>query len=137
MLHHYMTKYIDGEDVLWCESWIQLDLLGRCFCFSRRRIKLAGGSPEGEPERPLEQPCKKNGERLEHAELLQERKQRNDQRQDGYSERRSRAATRGTCRLPAILGVSGERVRLPLDRPQHPHEGVVVFERARSTGFGA
>lgn len=51
MFHHYMTKYIDGEDVLWCESWIQLDLLGRCFCFSRRRIKLAGGSPEGEPER--------------------------------------------------------------------------------------
>lgn len=41
MLHHYITKYTEGEK-RYAESWIQLDIFGRCWCFSRRRIELEG-----------------------------------------------------------------------------------------------
>ena len=50
MLHHYLTKYRDDDEGRWSAvSWLQLDLLGRCGCFSKRRIPSGGGSPEGEP----------------------------------------------------------------------------------------
>lgn len=39
MIHHYMTKYAEGG-TLWAESWIQLNLFGRCYCFSRRKVAL-------------------------------------------------------------------------------------------------
>ena len=42
MIHHFMTKYRDENDVLWCESWLQLNLFGRCYCFSKRREKING-----------------------------------------------------------------------------------------------
>lgn len=38
-MHHYITKYYeDGKKYV--ESWIQLNLLGMAFCFSRRKIEL-------------------------------------------------------------------------------------------------
>lgn len=41
MLHHYMTKYIQlnsGKRI--AESWIQLDLFGWCWCFSRKKMEI-------------------------------------------------------------------------------------------------
>lgn len=39
MLHHYITKYKEG-DQYYAESWIQLDLFGKCWCFSKRKINV-------------------------------------------------------------------------------------------------
>ena len=39
MLHHYITKYRENGKH-YCEAWMQLDLLGWCFCFSKRKIEL-------------------------------------------------------------------------------------------------
>lgn len=50
MLHHYITKYRDDDEGRWyAVSWLQLDLFGWCWCFSKRRIPIERGSPEGEP----------------------------------------------------------------------------------------
>lgn len=39
MLHHYMTKY--GENGKhYAESWLQLNIFGKCFCFSRRKKEI-------------------------------------------------------------------------------------------------
>jgi hypothetical protein len=39
MAKHYITKYVeDGER--YAEAWIQINLLGKVFCFWRRRIKI-------------------------------------------------------------------------------------------------
>ena len=48
MVRHMITKYVEGG-VLYAEAWVQVDLLGRCWCLSRRRIEVGEGSPEGEP----------------------------------------------------------------------------------------
>lgn len=38
-MHHYITKYeINGERYV--EAWIQVNLLGKSFCFSRRKVKI-------------------------------------------------------------------------------------------------
>lgn len=38
-MHHYITKYAeDGK--CYAEAWLQINLFGRCFCFSRRKIEL-------------------------------------------------------------------------------------------------
>lgn len=35
MIHHYMTQYEEnGEKKI--VSWLQINLFGKCFCFSRR-----------------------------------------------------------------------------------------------------
>lgn len=39
MIHHYITKYAE-DGTLWVESWMQLNLFGRSFCFSRKKIAL-------------------------------------------------------------------------------------------------
>jgi len=39
MIHHYMTKYAEGG-TLWVESWMQLNLFGLSFCFSKKKIAL-------------------------------------------------------------------------------------------------
>ncbi len=39
MMKHHITKYWE-DGTLWAESWIQVNAFGRCFCFSRRRIKV-------------------------------------------------------------------------------------------------
>lgn len=38
-MHHYITKYTENG-IKYAESWIQLNLFGRAFCFSRRKIQL-------------------------------------------------------------------------------------------------
>lgn len=48
MFHHYMTRYQDDSGDVWYESWLQIDLLGKCFCFSKRRYRAEERSPEGE-----------------------------------------------------------------------------------------
>lgn len=40
MLHHYITRYLneDGKDIV--ESWLQFNILGYSFCFSRRTEEI-------------------------------------------------------------------------------------------------
>jgi hypothetical protein len=39
MLHHYITQY--GEDgKVYTEAWMQFNIFGLCFCFSRRRMEV-------------------------------------------------------------------------------------------------
>ena len=39
MLRHYITRYVeDGR--AYAESWVQLELFGRCWCLSRRRVEI-------------------------------------------------------------------------------------------------
>jgi len=40
MLHHYITKYTENGK-RYAEAWMQLNIFGFCWCFSRRRIELA------------------------------------------------------------------------------------------------
>lgn len=39
MLKHYITKYEENNQ-LYAESWLQINIFGRCFCFSKKKIKL-------------------------------------------------------------------------------------------------
>jgi len=40
MPRHYLTKYwTDGKH--YAESWLQINLFGRCYCFSKRRMEIA------------------------------------------------------------------------------------------------
>lgn len=39
MFHHYLTKYVTDEK-RYAASWIQLNLLGRVWCFSKRVKEL-------------------------------------------------------------------------------------------------
>lgn len=39
MIKHYITKYwTDGKH--YAEAWLQLNLFGKCFCFSKRKMEL-------------------------------------------------------------------------------------------------
>lgn len=39
MIHHYMTTYREGGR--WkAEAWLQLNIFGRCYCFSKRTKDL-------------------------------------------------------------------------------------------------
>ena len=40
MIHHYITKYRDEKDNLIVESWMQINLFGKSFCFSKKLINL-------------------------------------------------------------------------------------------------
>lgn len=41
MIHHYLTKYYDEKQAKYiAESWIQISILGFCWCFSKRTIHL-------------------------------------------------------------------------------------------------
>lgn len=40
MIHHYITQYKDEQGRHIAESWLQLDLFGKSFCFSKRRIEV-------------------------------------------------------------------------------------------------
>ncbi|MCI8451160.1 MAG: hypothetical protein HFJ74_01360 [Eggerthellaceae bacterium] len=48
MIRHYITKYKE-DGILWAEAWIQVDLLGKSWCLSRRRISVGVEPPEGGP----------------------------------------------------------------------------------------
>ncbi len=39
MFKHYITKYEENNQ-LYAESWLQINIFGKCFCFSRKKIKL-------------------------------------------------------------------------------------------------
>ena len=39
MIHHYITKYTENEKA-YAESWIQINVLGRAYCFSRKKIEI-------------------------------------------------------------------------------------------------
>ena len=39
MLHHYITRY-EENGTQYVEAWLQFNLFGWCFCFSKRRIKV-------------------------------------------------------------------------------------------------
>jgi len=49
MLHHYLTQY--GENgKQWVEAWLQFNIFGLCFCFSKRKFEIydqfiVGGKP--------------------------------------------------------------------------------------------
>jgi len=38
-MRHYITKYKE-HGVQYAEAWIQINLFGKCFCFSRKKIKV-------------------------------------------------------------------------------------------------
>ena len=40
MIHHYMTKYTE-QGRRYVEAWIQLDVFGLRWCFSRRKRELS------------------------------------------------------------------------------------------------
>lgn len=42
MVRHHLTTYRQEDGTRVAEAWIQLNLFGRCYCFARRRISLAG-----------------------------------------------------------------------------------------------
>lgn len=48
-MHHYITKYIRNGK-LYAESWIQINIFGLCFCFSKRVIPFEMISEENEGE---------------------------------------------------------------------------------------
>lgn len=55
MLHHYITQYREGGK-RFAEAWLQIDLFGRCFCFSRRRIEIrATGAKDTFDEKEVNQ----------------------------------------------------------------------------------
>lgn len=39
MIKHHITKYREDHH-LWAEAWLQINLFGKCFCFSKRKIKI-------------------------------------------------------------------------------------------------
>ena len=38
-MHHYITKYMD-KGQKYVESWMQINIFGKAFCFSKRRIAI-------------------------------------------------------------------------------------------------
>ena len=39
-MNHYITRYIDENDIDWVESWLQIDIFKWCYCFSIRREEI-------------------------------------------------------------------------------------------------
>jgi len=39
MIHHYITKYKE-KGRYYAEAWLQIDILGKSFCLSKKRIRL-------------------------------------------------------------------------------------------------
>lgn len=39
MINHFITKYKENGN-LYAESWIQINLFGRVYCFSKKRILI-------------------------------------------------------------------------------------------------
>jgi len=36
-MKHYMTRYTENNENV-VESWLQINVLGKCFCFSKKRV---------------------------------------------------------------------------------------------------
>lgn len=39
MIKHYITKYVENG-TKYAESWIQVNIFGKSYCFSKKRITL-------------------------------------------------------------------------------------------------
>ena len=39
MIHHYITKY-EEKGRYYAEAWLQIDILAKSFCLSKKRIRL-------------------------------------------------------------------------------------------------
>lgn len=39
MVKHYITKY-EEDGKLYAESWIQINIFGKCYCISRKRTEI-------------------------------------------------------------------------------------------------
>lgn len=39
MVHHYITKYAENGR-LYAESWLQINIFGKTFCFSKQKIEI-------------------------------------------------------------------------------------------------
>ncbi len=46
-MHHYLTKYVNDRGELIAEAWIQLNLFGKCFIFSDRKMVIKKPSKDG------------------------------------------------------------------------------------------
>lgn len=40
MIHHYITKY-EEKGTLYAEAWMQIDLFGKSFCISKKKIAIS------------------------------------------------------------------------------------------------
>lgn len=38
-MKHYITKYVENGR-RYAESWLQIDIFGKCICFSKRKIEI-------------------------------------------------------------------------------------------------
>lgn len=38
-IRHYVTKYSENG-VRYAEAWIQIDLIGKCFCISKKKMAI-------------------------------------------------------------------------------------------------
>lgn len=45
MIHHYITKYKE-KGRYYAEAWLQIDILGKSFCLSKKRIRLDAQSDQ-------------------------------------------------------------------------------------------
>ena len=43
MIEHYITKY-EEDGKLYAEAWIQINIFGRCYCISRKRLEIKSRS---------------------------------------------------------------------------------------------
>ena len=39
MIKHHLTKYRENGK-LWVESWLQINLFGSCYCFSKKKMEI-------------------------------------------------------------------------------------------------
>ena len=39
MIHHYITKY-EENGKRYAESWIQINVFGKCICFLKKKIAI-------------------------------------------------------------------------------------------------
>jgi len=41
MIKHHITKYYDkNEKKRFAEAWLQINIFGKCFCFSTKKIEI-------------------------------------------------------------------------------------------------
>lgn len=39
MIKHHITTYIENNN-RYAESWLQFNFLGKCYCFSKKKIEI-------------------------------------------------------------------------------------------------
>lgn len=45
MIKHYITKY-EEDGKIYVESWLQINLFGKTYCFSRKRLEIEKNKEE-------------------------------------------------------------------------------------------